>query len=109
MQEKAEKMDELLRSKSLDDKLSEAYRYAPRAIIVEGSNPLKLIYENLSAGIHMRSEQECIRSALEVSAALEFVVLELARHREMRQQYTERIRELSQRRSQGFPEAGPSN
>jgi hypothetical protein len=98
-QEKGEKINELLHSKSLDDKLSKAYCYAPGVIIVEGSNPLKLIYENLSAGIHRRSEEECICSALEVSAALEFVVLELARHREMRKQYTERIRELSQRRS----------
>jgi hypothetical protein len=102
-QEKVAKLDELLHSKNLDDKLSEAYRYAPNSIIVEGSNPLKLIYENLSDRIHNKSEEECVRCALEVSTAFEFIVVELARHKEARGHYAERIRELSRRQRQSSP------
>ena len=97
--EKVAKLDSLLHSKSLDEKLSEAYRYAPNSIIVEGNNPLKLIYENLSDRIHNKSEEECVRCALEVSTAFEFIVVELARHKEARRDYEERIRELSRRQS----------
>jgi len=88
-------LDALITSKSLDEKLTLAYKFAPASIIVDGNNPLKTIYERLSDAIHNRSDEEALQAALSVSATLEYVVAELNRQHEARAEYAQRVRELA--------------
>lgn len=63
-------------------KLPIAYRHAPPSLNVPGGNPLKLMHDLLSRGVHALPEEECVQIALQLIAALEFTVVELRRHRD---------------------------
>lgn len=38
----------------------------PQALLIEGSNPLTLLYSALSVGLHARSDEECLAAATDV-------------------------------------------
>lgn len=70
-----------------ETKTEVAYRLAPASIIVDGTNPLKLIHDRLSIGVHRLSEDDCVQTAATITSALEFVVSELNRRRDSRQAF----------------------
>jgi hypothetical protein len=84
-----------MKGKAADEKLSIVYRHAPASLIVDGKNPLKLMHDLLSQGLHSLSEEECIQIALQIAAALEFTIVELRRHRDARQKFAEAIKATS--------------
>jgi len=73
-----------------------AYRHAPKSLVVDATNPLKLIHDQLSVGVHQLSEDECLKMAMMWSAALEYVVKELNRRRQERAAFTAAIRQAAQ-------------
>lgn len=49
-------------------------QYLPSSIKIDGENPLKLLYEQLSGGIHNFSEEECLEKAGSIKMLLPFVI-----------------------------------
>lgn len=92
---KLSKIKSLLESKHVDEKLSHAYKYAPESVIVQGTNPLRVIYELLSRGIHNLSEDECTDSAMKLKTNLEYVLGELAREQKARRDFVTQMRTVS--------------
>lgn len=88
-------LTDTLRSKVFDKKTEIAYRFAPASIVVDGMNPLKLIHEQLSIGVHTLNEQQCTEMALKLRAALVFVVRELRRQRDARAEFAKDLRAIA--------------
>ena len=85
---------------SAEEKIRMANQVLPAAVRVTGENPLELIYDRLSAGLHRQNEQECTSIAKEVREALEHVFVSLSTERQQRRdrnRYAEIVRELRQR------------
>ena len=80
--------------KAFDAKLEIAYQVAPASLQVSGSNPLKIVHDILSVGVHRLSEEECVQAASEASTALTYVVRELSRRREARREFVRGVKGL---------------
>jgi hypothetical protein len=78
-QDEAEKVAELRKGKVADKKLEKAYPLVPSSLIVDGVNPLKLLYGQLSQGVHVLDEDECSLLAEQIHQTLVYVVTELTR------------------------------
>lgn len=78
--------------KNFDEKAKLAYRVAPSTLIVEGTNPIKIIYDRFSAGVHKLDEDTAVQVAAEIATALEYVIVELNRQRSARAQFAEKIK-----------------
>lgn len=91
---------DVINSKTAEEKIRLANQVLPASLVVQGDNPLELIYDRLSAGLHRQDEAECMGIADEASKVLEYVIVSLNDKRQQQQAralYAERIRELRQR------------
>ena len=82
---------------SAEERIKLANEVLPQALRVAGENPLELIYDKLSAGLHRQDEQQCTAVATEVRDALEHVFVGLSVERQQRQdrnRYAEIVRGL---------------
>lgn len=94
------KIDDALNGKSFEDKTSVAYSAAPTSLTVDGVNPFKLIHDELSRNLHAMSEDECTLAAQRVASSIAFVVTELKRQHQMRDEFAEEMRALVALRSE---------
>ena len=103
---------ELLAEKVAENKIRLANNVLPSLLEVPGDNPLELIYDKLSAGLHRQSEQECMEIATEASQILRYVIVSINDDYERRQsknRYAELIRGLREaRRLRRYPSPRPS-
>jgi hypothetical protein len=93
-EEELAKIRKTVEGKAGDEKMRLAYQHAPRSLVVEGSNPLKLLYEFLSVAIHTLPEDEAAKMARAIDAALVITLRELGRAKAEREAYTRAIRDL---------------
>lgn len=103
-QEELQKIDDIINGKIASEKIDLAGEVLPESIAVEGDNPIKLLYDELSAGIHRREEQDCVRLAQDGIAAIEHLLVELSRdqkRRESRKTFVDRIRAIRLARNSG--------
>ena len=73
------RMRKTVEGKVGDDKMKLAYQHAPRSLVVDGINPLKLLHDFLSEGIHALPEGEAAQQAERIHTALVFTVRALGR------------------------------
>jgi hypothetical protein len=76
-----EELNEIRRTiegRTAEDKIKLANQVAPESVAVGGQNPLEKIYDHLSAGLHRRDEQECVKIAMEVRQPLERIFIRLS-------------------------------
>ena len=93
-------LSEILDEKVAENKIRLANRVLPRSLEVPGDNPLELIYDKLSAGLHRQSEQECIEIATEASQVLRYVIVSINdeyERRKSKNRYVELIKGLRKR------------
>lgn len=90
-----EEIEEVIRSTNFTDKSRVAYRVAPESIVVEGTNPLKIIHDRLSEGLHTLPEEECMEVARQLASAVEYVVVELNRRQRAREEFADQMRSMS--------------
>lgn len=100
----------IMQKGSAEETIKLANEVLPQALRVAGENPLELIYDKLSAGLHRQDEQQCTAVATEVREALEHVFVGLSVERQQRQgrnRYAEIVRGLRGRSPDGAaqPEA----
>jgi hypothetical protein len=87
----------LRNGKAADVKLQKASAFVPSTLAVAGHNPIRLLYELLSKGVHSLSEDECSELAQEISGTMTYVLTELARVTTARDRFIESIRSLGAR------------
>lgn len=93
--DEAERVAELRRGKAADRKLEQAYPLVPSSLIIEGINPLKLLYSQLSQGVHSLAEDDCCALAEQMHQTLVYVVTELTRAVTVRDRFIRQVKNLS--------------
>jgi hypothetical protein len=96
--EELTKIEEAINSKNFSTKTEVASQILPDTLVVEGLNPLKLIHEDLSIGLHALSEDKCTEIAQELSWAVEYVIRELNRQQKSKKEFAERMKSLAKSR-----------
>jgi hypothetical protein len=93
-QVEAQRVSELRQGKAADKKLEKAYPLVPSSLIVDGINPLKLLYGQLSQGVHALDEGECSLLAEQIHQTLIYVVTELTRAVTARDRFIQQMKGL---------------
>jgi hypothetical protein len=94
-QDEAERLAELRRGKAADKKLEKAYPLVPPSLVIDGINPLKLLYGQLSQGVHALAEDECCLLAEQMHQTLVYVVSELTRAVTVRDRFIRQVKNLN--------------
>lgn len=59
------------------------------------ANPLKVIYDVLSEGIHSKSDEDCLRDAILIRTSLSFLVNNVIKRKREKQDYTQAIKQIT--------------
>lgn len=87
-------LEEAKKSHIAQDKIDIVKDLLPPILMPKGNNPLKLLYSQLSKGIHSLSDEECLERASYIRNILLFLVKEIVNHRNSAKEFTESIKEL---------------
>lgn len=93
------KINTVLKTIIFEDKVKLLRPELPTEIEVEGHNPVYLMYDRLSHGIHDLNDQECVAVAQEVSALLTEILVGLEEQKERARRYNEGIKTLAKQRT----------
>ncbi len=74
--------------------IEEVYKFLPSSLKQLGDNPLQLLYDQLSGGIHTYSEEECYDKAIAIDILLKFVVNKLNEEESQKKGVIEAIKKL---------------
>jgi len=76
--EHSDRIEELLDSHNkkhdMASLIDETFKYLPESLKTLGDNPFKLLYGELSVGIHKMNDNECLERATSLDAILKFVI-----------------------------------
>jgi hypothetical protein len=95
--EELARINRIIEGRAADEKIKLAREVLPESLLVEGENPLELIYDELSAGLHTKDEQECTEIARAVLEPVRHVVVSLSKEQEQRRErrsFGEKIKAL---------------
>ncbi len=67
-------LEEYEQSHQMSNLIKNINPYIPQSLKEIGTNPIKLLYEQLSGGIHEFSEEECLTKATEIDIVLRYVI-----------------------------------
>jgi hypothetical protein len=82
-----------------DEKLKIASAVMPEALLIDGVNPLVVLYGLVSAGLHNLTEEECVDIADEGKTAFEFTFANLKAETEGRKDFADTIKRLERKLS----------
>lgn len=71
----------------------------PRSLYFNGENPLNLLYETASVGIHEMDDDECLEYAEAIRACLTSLIKEIEAHKKSSKEYSDGIKKLLSRKS----------
>lgn len=94
LEDKAAEVEEALNGKVFDNKMTLAAELLPPSLIVDGFNPVKLIYDELSKSIHSLSDNEAMDVAMRVRTAFEYVIVELRQQLARRREFIEGLKAI---------------
>lgn len=92
--EKAAEVKAAIDGRDFSAKIKVAAELLPSSLIVEGENPVKLIYDQLSISIHGLSDDEAMDIAMKVRESFEYVIRELKRQLDSKRKFLEGIKGL---------------
>jgi hypothetical protein len=78
----------------------------PLSLRPDGHNPLGLLYDNLSKGIHSHDDEQCLSYAEHIRVALLYLIDQVARARDARAAFTERMKKLLDKKGKRSSGAG---
>jgi len=78
-----------------DQKLQIAATVIPASLIVDGVNPLAVLYDLVSAGLHDLTEEQCIAIADKTRTVFEFTFTHLRAEREKRKDFVATVKKLA--------------
>jgi hypothetical protein len=70
----------------------------PASLRPDGMNPLGLLHDKLSEGLHAESDETCLEIAGGLRDILKFLSNEIIRHRESQKQFTESMRKVLEKK-----------
>lgn len=70
----------------------------PSALRPNGINPLSILHQSLSEGIHGKTDEECLEFAQHIRETLAFLADQIEAHRESSKRFTESMRALLDRK-----------
>lgn len=90
-------LEESKKSHIAEEKIKIVKELLPPVLMPEGNNPLKLLYKQLSSGIHALSDEECLERAGYIRNILLFLIKEIISHRNSAKEFNESIKGLLSR------------
>ncbi|NIE95177.1 hypothetical protein F3J02_01545 [Acinetobacter sp. Tr-809] len=90
----AKSINELKATSPMSDRIKIANNALPDYLKPDGFNPLGQIYGLLSDGVHSLSDSECLDKAENIQACLEFLISELAAHKQNKEDFKKRLAAL---------------
>lgn len=92
-----EALESVRASHVAEEKIKIVKDLLPESLRPAGRNPLSLIYDVLSEGLHYESDDQCLALATSLRVALTTLVAEVARHREVQKDFTKALDKLQNR------------
>lgn len=90
----AKSIAELKITSPMSDRIKIANNALPDYLKPDGFNPLGQIYGLLSDGVHSLSDNDCLDKAENLQACLEFLISELATHKQNKEDFKKRLAAL---------------
>lgn len=78
-----------------DQKLRIAATVLPSSLVIDGANPLDVLYGLVSAGLHDLTEEQCIAIADDIKSAFEFTFTRLRGETQDRKDFADKIKKLA--------------
>jgi hypothetical protein len=78
-----------------DQKLKLAATVLPASLVIDGANPLGVIYGLVSMGLHSLSEEKCVAVADETKLMFEFTFTHLRAETQHRHKFVEQVKKLA--------------
>jgi hypothetical protein len=101
-EEERKALDQALGTTIFDDKLKFIKQELPKGIEVKGHNPVSLMYDKLSNGIHDLTDDECVQVAQDVTGLLTEILVGLEEQNESKRRYNEGIKALAKKPTTGL-------
>lgn len=95
-----EALDETKKTTIVAEKIALVKDILPESLRPSGMNPLGALYEMLSAGIHEKSDEECIEIAGHIKAILTYFVKQVIRSKQEAKEFTESMKSLLRKKSE---------
>jgi hypothetical protein len=93
--ENIEQIDRALKGIVMDEIIKIAKDAIPNSLRPNGMNPLAIIYDTLSAGIHRLPEEECLKNSEYIRVALSYLIKTLSRQNEEQRAFLEATKSLN--------------
>jgi len=87
-------IDEHSKNPSVSTIYSSIFEYLPNSLRILGDNPIKLLYNQTSEGLHSMTESESLHKAKNILRLLEFVILKIYEERSTVKDIKEIMKEL---------------
>ena len=93
--EEIEKIDKALKSIVMDERIKIAKDAVPNHLRPNKMNPLAIIYDTLSAGIHRLSEEQCLENSQHIRVALSYLIKALTQQNEEQKAFLDSTKSLN--------------
>jgi hypothetical protein len=90
---------EAKRTRVAQDKIALVKDLLPDSLRPNGMNPLALLHDTLSEGIHEKPDEECLELAGHVRSILAYLVNEVLRSKDAKKNFTESMKRLLDKKS----------
>jgi len=93
--EEIEKIDKALKGIVMDERIKIAKDAVPNHLRPNKMNPLAIIYDTLSAGIHRLSEEQCLENSQHIRVALSYLIRALTQQNEEQKAFLDSMKSLN--------------
>jgi hypothetical protein len=93
--ENIERIDKALEGIVMDERIRIAKDSLPNSLRPNGMNPLAIIYDTLSAGIHRLPEEECLNNSEYIRVSLSYLIKMLTRQNEEQKAFLDATKSLN--------------
>lgn len=88
-----------LKQTNAADRVKLVKDHAPTSLTPDGKNVFSILYKALSAGIHSRSDEDCLADAGDIKVCLMFLIKRISREKQEAAELTRSITALSRKKS----------
>jgi hypothetical protein len=93
--EEIKKIDNALKGIVMDERIKIAKDAVPSHLRPNQMNPLAIIYDTLSAGIHRLSEEQCLENSQHIRVALSYLIKSLTQQNEEQKSFLNSMKSLN--------------
>jgi hypothetical protein len=82
-----------------EDKIKLVKDLLPNTLKNDGFNPLDLLHSSLSAGLHSRSDEECLNEAEGIRISLQYLIKHVEEAKEEKKSFTDSMKKILDKRN----------